>query len=104
MSVHHAIVTSHAPSIIAGPSFLARDPDDAHASFEDAHETLTVAEGEIKRLSAIIEAIPDTEKETHRLLRTLSEHVMHHGTHTLTDAEVDTLRYWYFNDQRTRSR
>ena len=30
--------------------------------------------------------------------------IAHHGTHTLTDAEVDTLRYWYFNDQRTRSR
>jgi hypothetical protein len=94
-------MTSHAP-VIAGPSFLATDPEDAHSSFEDAHETLDVAEGEIHRLSAIIEAIPETDKETHRLLRTCSEHLLHGGQHTLTDEEVNDIRRWYFNERRTR--
>jgi hypothetical protein len=96
-----SFMTSHAP-LIGGPSFLARDPEDAHSSFEDAHETLDVAEGEIHRLSAIIQAMPDTDKETHRMLRVCSEHVMHDGKHTMTDAEVDELRLWYFNERRTR--
>ena len=94
-------MTSHAPTI-GGPSLLGSDPDDAHARFAEAHEILAEAESEIRRLGAIIEAIPDTEKETHRLLRIVSEHTLHSGQHTLTDEEVDALRRWYFQERRTR--
>ena len=88
--------------LIGGPSFLARDPDDAHASFEDAHEVLDVAESEIKRLSAIITAIPDADKETHRLLRLCAEHLSAGWLTRLDEEDAKAVLAWYFNERRTR--
>lgn len=88
-----------APPLISGASFLVANKPLAKQSFNHAHETLTTAEAEIKRLVAIIESIPDADREMHRLMRLVSEHVMHGGTHGLTDEEVDRMRQWYFRER-----
>jgi hypothetical protein len=86
--------------IIGGSHF--RTPESVHSNFEDAHEVLDIAEAEIKRLYAIIEKMPDNDKETRRLLRIVAEAVRGDGAHTLTDAQVEELRTWYFSDRRMR--
>jgi hypothetical protein len=94
------VMSTHAP-LISGPSFLGRgDSTMARESFEDAHETLDVAEGEIKRLYAIITDTPAREREANRLLRLLAERVVL-GTIALKPEEVEDLRRWYFHERRT---
>jgi hypothetical protein len=78
------------PPSLSGRSFL----------LDNAHDALTIAEAEIKRLSTIIQSIPARDATAHRLLTTVAERLRHGGESHLTDDEVDEIRAWYFEEQR----